>query len=50
MTMSQTQQENHEEFTATFKSKTIQEWHKMVEDWNANQKAPNPYIEPVASA
>lgn len=46
--MSQRQQKNHDEFTATFPTDTILKWQKMVEDWNANRKAPNPYIEPVA--
>jgi len=48
MTMLQRQQKKHEEFTATFPSKTTWKWHNMVEDWNVNRKAPNPYIEPVA--
>jgi hypothetical protein len=48
MTVSQRQQKNHEEFTATFPSDVIQKWHNIVEDWNANRKAPNPYIEPLA--
>jgi hypothetical protein len=47
--MSQSQQKNHEEFTAVFESDTIEEWCTMVENWNANRRAPNPYIEPVAS-
>jgi hypothetical protein len=45
--MSQRQQKNHDEFTATFSIDTIQKWQQIVEDWNANQKASNPYIEPV---
>jgi hypothetical protein len=47
--MSQKQQKNHDKFTATFSSETIQKWHSMVEDWNTNRKAPNPYFESVAS-
>ncbi|KAN0105342.1 hypothetical protein V8E52_011131 [Russula decolorans] len=47
--MSQRQQKNHDEFTAIFPSDTIRKWQNMVEDWNANRKAPNPYVEPVAS-
>jgi hypothetical protein len=49
ITMSQRQQKNHDEFTAIFPSDTIWKWQNMVEDWNANRKAPNPYVEPVAS-
>jgi hypothetical protein len=45
--MSEWQQKNHDDFTAALPSNSIQKWHKMVEDWNVNQKAPNPYIEPV---
>jgi hypothetical protein len=45
--MSQRQQEKHKEFTATFPDGTTWKWGEMVESWNANQKAPNPYIEPV---
>jgi len=45
--MSQKQQKNHAEFTATFPSGTTRKWQQMVEDWNANPKASNPYIEPV---
>jgi hypothetical protein len=48
MAMSERQQKNHEEFTAAFPSDTTQKWHDMIEAWNANRKAPNPYIEPVA--
>src|SRR6267154_2078029 len=47
ITMSQWQQKNHEDFSATFPSDTIWKWQVMVEKWNANQKAPNPYIEPI---
>ena len=47
--MSQRQQKNHNEFTATFPSNATLKWQKMVEVWNANRKAPNPYMEPVAS-
>lgn len=46
--MSQSQQRNHDKFTATFPSGTTQKWEKMVDDWNANRKAPNPYTESVA--
>jgi len=45
--MSRRQQKNHDEFTATFPSDTMQKWEVMVENWNANQKTPNPYIEPI---
>ena len=46
MKMSETQQKNHDEYTATFKSEITQKWHDMVKTWNANRKAPNPYMEP----
>jgi hypothetical protein len=45
--MSDRQQKNYDDFTAALPSDSIWKWEKMVEDWNANQKAPNPYIEPV---
>ena len=47
--MSQSQQKKHDEFTATFLNEETQKWQNMVKDWNANRKAMNPYIEPVAS-
>jgi hypothetical protein len=47
--MSQAQQKNHDTFTTTFEKDTIRKWQNMVEVWNANRKAPNPYVEPVAS-
>jgi len=46
--MAQRQQKNHEDFTATFPSETTWKWEVMVKNWNANQKLPNPYIEPIA--
>ena len=49
MTVSQTQQKNFDEFTANFQDDTIRKWQKMIEDWNANRKAPNPYVEPAPS-
>ena len=45
--MSQKQQKNHVEFTATFLSGITWKWQQMVKDWNANPKASNPYIKPV---
>ena len=44
---SRRQQKNHDEFTATLPSAATQMWRTMVEDWNVNQKAPNPYVEHV---
>jgi len=44
--MLERQQKNHNEFTATFPSDVTLKWHNMVEGWNVNQKAPNPYLEP----
>ncbi len=45
--MSQRQQKTHNEFTATFPCDTIQKWQRMIEVWNMNRKAPNPYVEPI---
>jgi hypothetical protein len=47
--MSQKQQLHHQELTATFNSKIIQEWEKMVESWDNDPRAPNPYMEPIIS-
>ena len=45
--MSRKQKQNHEEFTATLPLPVVEKWQKMVDDWNADRRAPNPYIEPV---
>jgi hypothetical protein len=45
--MSQRQETNHEEFTATLPATVIQKWQKMIDDWNADRRAPNPYMEPI---
>jgi hypothetical protein len=45
--MSHIQRKKHEELTAACPSDAIREWHRMVEDWNANRNAPNPYTEPT---
>jgi hypothetical protein len=49
LTMSKIQQERHEELDSTFPRNIVQKWEKMVNDWNANPSAPNPYVEPVIS-
>lgn len=35
-----------EKFSATFPLETVARWVRMVERWEANPKAPNPYNEP----
>ena len=35
-----------EKFSATFPLETVTQWVQMVERWEANPKAPNPYNEP----
>lgn len=32
------------EFTATFPPETIQQWKRMVKEWEADSSRPNPYI------
>ena len=41
--------QSHKEFTDTFSSSTVQNWHRMVENWQDNPKALNPFEEPIAS-
>ena len=38
-----------EQFSTTFSPQTLREWTEMVEKWEADPKAPNPYEEPVSS-
>ena len=45
--MSSKHEEIFEKFSATFPLETIARWVQMVEHWEANPKAPNPYNEPV---
>ena len=46
-------QEKHkvvfEQFSTTFSPQTLRQWTEMVEKWEADPKAPNPYEEPVDS-
>jgi hypothetical protein len=46
-------QEKHkvvfEQFSTTFSPQTLRQWTEMVEKWEADPKAPNPYEEPVNS-
>ena len=44
--MSTKQAETFDQLSATFSSETITKWEAIVEKWNANPKAPNPYREP----
>jgi len=45
--MSAKHEEIFEKFSATFPLETIARWVRMVERWEANPKAPNPYNEPA---
>ena len=37
----------HEEFSATFAPETVEQWSRMVDEWNKDPfNAPNPYQEP----
>lgn len=38
-----------DKFSATFPQKIIEKWVKMVEKWEGNPKAKNPYSEPEQS-
>ena len=38
-----------EKFSATFPPETVAKWLKMVERWEAEPTAPNPYDEPERS-
>ena len=44
--MSIKQAETFDQLSATFSSETIAKWEAMLENWNADPKAPNPYREP----
>lgn len=47
--MSAKHTETFEKFSATFPPETVAKWLKMVEHWEANPRAPNPYDEPESS-
>jgi hypothetical protein len=44
--MSVKQAEIFGHLSATFSRETVDKWERMVANWNANPKAPNPYGEP----
>ena len=47
--MSVRQREIFEKFSATFPSDTVARWVRMVERWEGDRTAPNPYNEPDQS-
>lgn len=47
--MSAKQKDTFDKFSSTFPSETIEKWVRMVEHWEADRKAPNPYEEPEKS-
>jgi hypothetical protein len=47
--MSVKQREIFEKFSATFPPETVTRWERMVERWEGDRTAPNPYIEPEQS-
>ena len=44
--MSIKQADTFDQLSATFLPETIAKWEAIVENWNADPKAPNPYREP----
>lgn len=48
--MSNKHREIFERFSATFPLETVERWIRMVERWEGDPKAPNPYDEPEQSA
>ena len=47
--MSTKQKETFKQFSSTFPPEVLKKWEKMVELWEANPMAPNPYDEPDKS-
>ena len=47
--MSAKHTEVFEKFSSTFPPETVARWVQMVEHWESNPKAPNPYNEPEQS-
>jgi hypothetical protein len=47
--MSAKHMEIFEKFSATFPPETVARWVRMVERWEDDPKAPNPYNEPEQS-
>ena len=43
--MSAKHKEAFDKLSSTFPSETVKKWVRMVECWEANPKAPNPYEE-----
>jgi hypothetical protein len=41
--MASKQRKVADDFTATFPHTTVQQWRRMVKDWQANPSHPNPY-------
>jgi hypothetical protein len=39
--------ESFTQFSATFPDTTVRKWNKVVDDWKADRRNPNPYEEPV---
>ena len=49
LVMAKTHEERHQELDATFPRDVVEKWEQMVESWNADSSAPDPYVEPVIS-
>ena len=41
--MASSQRKVADDFAATFPRETVQQWEKMVKEWQANASRPNPY-------
>jgi len=44
MDMASKQRKAADDFTATFPPDTVQQWKRMVREWEADSSRPNPYI------
>jgi hypothetical protein len=42
--MASKQRKAADEFTETFPPDTVQQWRRMVREWEANSSRPNPYV------
>jgi hypothetical protein len=42
------QREAFAKFNATFSSDVVEQWGRMVAEWDVDRTKPNPYEEPVA--
>ena len=49
LSASKKHRQNHKEFTKTLDREISQDWNRMVENWQQNPKALNPFEEPIAS-